>query len=225
MATSPFTRWLARSEKRTGSEGESVAGARLNVGCGRFPIRGWLNLDIQELPTVDRVVDIRDGLPFRDAAAVYSEHFLEHLTFREALAFLRASHAALAPGGKLRLSTPNLAWVWATHQPEAEDPAEARRRTFVANRAFYGWQHRFVWTRPLLAEAVGACGFEKLEFPAYGTSTDPALVGLEQHDRYPDTPELPHVLIVEGERGGFDPRRFEALVAAAHEHFLDHLKG
>lgn len=204
---------------------ESAPGARLNVGCGRFPLAGWVNLDIQELPTVDRVVDVRAGLPFRDAAAVYAEHFLEHLTFTEALDFLAAAHAALAPGGKLRLSTPNLEWVWATHDPAWPEEAEARRRTFVANRAFYGWQHRFIWTKPLLAEAMAASGFEQVTFHRYGESDDPALAGLEQHDVYPDSPEKPHVLIVQGRRGASDPARRDRLMAAARESFLDHLSG
>lgn len=204
---------------------ESVPGGRLNVGCGRFPLAGWINLDIQALPTVDRVVDVRQGLPFRDAAAVYAEHFLEHLTFTEALDFLASAHAALAPGGRLRLSTPNLEWVWATHHPAWPDEAEARRRTFVANRAFYGWQHRFIWTRPLLAEALAASGFERITFHRYGESDDPVLAGLEQHDVYPDAPDCPHVLIAEGTRGELDRTRRERLLAAAHENFLDHLRG
>lgn len=222
--------WLGtgggRRSRRIRTHGvESVPGARLNVGCGRFPLAGWVNLDIQELPTVDRVVDVRAGLPFRDAAAVYAEHFLEHLTFGEALDFLAAAHAALAPGGKLRLSTPNLEWVWATHDPAWPEEAEARRRTFVANRAFYGWQHRFLWTRPLLAEAMAASGFDEVAFHRYGESDDPALSGLEQHDVYPDSNEKPHVLIVEGSRATADPARHARLMAAARESFLDHLRG
>ena len=204
---------------------ESVPGGRLNVGCGRLPLAGWINLDIQALPGVDRVVDARAGLPYRDAAAVYAEHFLEHLTLPEALEFLRSSHAALAPRGKLRLSTPNLAWVWQTHLPTFGDEAEVRRRTLIANRAFYGWQHRFVWTRELLAEAVAACGFAEIRFERYGESADPALRGLEQHERYPDSPDLPHVLVVEAERGEATPKRHGAFLAFAREHFLDHLRG
>jgi predicted SAM-dependent methyltransferase len=202
-----------------------VPGGRLNIGCGRLPLRGWINLDIQALPGVDRVVDARAGLPFRDAAAVYAEHFLEHLTLTEAVEFLQASHAALAPGGKLRLSTPNLAWVWRTHVPDVGEEAEVRRRTLVANRAFYGWEHRFVWTRELLAEAVAACGFPDPRFERYGESPDPALRGLEQHERYPDSPDVPHVLVVEAERGEPAPRRLEAFLAFAREHFLSHLRG
>jgi predicted SAM-dependent methyltransferase len=211
-------RWLARGAR-------AAPGARLHVGCGRRPLAGWINLDRQRLPGVDRVLDVRDGLPYRDAAAVYAEHFLEHLTFPEALAFLRAAHAALAPGGTLRLSTPNLDWVWETHRPAAADGEEAWRRTLVANRAFYGWEHRFLWTRPLLAEALAACGFERIAFVAYGESDDPALAGLEQHPRDPDSPELPHVLVVEAVRGAFDEARHRRLAAAAREHLLAHLSG
>jgi predicted SAM-dependent methyltransferase len=200
-------------------------GLRLNVGCGRRPLAGWVNLDLQRLPGVDRVLDVRAGLPFRDAGAIYAEHFLEHLSFPEALEFLRSAHAALAPDGRLRLSTPNLEWVWATHTPSAADEGEARRRALVANRAFYGWQHRFLWTRPLLAEALAACGFEGIVFHRYGESDDLALAGLEQHPRDEDSAELPHVLVVEATRGAYDRGRHERLLAAARQHLLDHLRG
>jgi predicted SAM-dependent methyltransferase len=205
--------------------GAALAGARINVGCGSRPLAGWINVDVQSLPGVDRVLDVRHGLPFRDAAAVYAEHFLEHLSFPEALDFLRAANAALAPGGRLRLSTPNLEWVWETHRPQGGEGDEALRRAFVANRAFYGWQHRFLWTRPLLAEALAACGFERIAFTAYGESDDPALAGLEQHPRDPDGEGLPHVLVVEAARGRFDRARLERFRAAAREHLLDHLRG
>jgi len=52
---------------------------RLHLGCGQSPIPGWLNIDAQRLPGVDRVLDVRRGLPFENVAAIYGEHFLEHL--------------------------------------------------------------------------------------------------------------------------------------------------
>ncbi|HSM14091.1 MAG TPA: hypothetical protein VLA66_08475, partial [Thermoanaerobaculia bacterium] len=156
---------------------------------------------------------------------VYAEHFIEHLTFPDAIAFLRSAHGALAARGRIRLSTPSLEWVWATHDPNAETPAEVLRRTFVANRAFYGWQHRFVWTRDLLAEAVEACGSREPRFFGYGESETPELRGLEQHDTYEERPDLPHVLVVEAGKGERDPARLERLLAVARESFLDHLRG
>ena len=110
--------------------------------------------------------------------------------------------------GTLRLSTPNLEWVWATHGlgDPATTPAEVRaERTLVANRAFYGWQHRFLWSRPLLEAALAACGFDRIRFFARGESADPALAGIEQHEAYPDAPGLPHVLVVEASPGRYEP--------------------
>ena len=40
-------------------------------------------------------------------------------------------------------------------------------------------------------------GFETVRALRYGESDSPALRGLERHELYPDTPDLPHVLVVE----------------------------
>src|SRR5687768_18017028 len=47
------------------------------------------------------------GLEFQDVEAVFAEHFLEHLPVDAALSFLLEAHRVLAPGGWIRLSTPN----------------------------------------------------------------------------------------------------------------------
>jgi len=203
----------------------SVPGGKLQVGCGRFPLPGWINIDTQALEGVDLVLDVRDGLPFRDLAVVFAEHFLEHLTLEEALGFLDECWEALAPGGKIRLSTPNLDWVWATHDPRDGSVANRTRKTLIANRAFYGWEHRFLWSGDLLEEALQASGFRGVRFCRYGESDFEALRGLERHERYDDSIELPHVLIVDAESGERDPRRRGELERLLHAEFLDHLRG
>jgi len=107
----------------------------------------------------------------------------------------------------------------------AERAGERVARTFEANRAFHGWGHRFLWTREILDETLAACGFEAIRFCAYGESEDPSRRGLEQHDRYVDTPDLPHVLVVEATRGEPARERLAALMTMARERFLDHLEG
>ena len=195
------------------------------MGCGRSPLPGWINTDLQALPGVDLVLDVRRGVPFRELGVVFAEHFLEHLTIEEALAFLSDAREALAHGGVIRLSTPNLEWVWATHDPASGDAGERRRRTLVANRAFYGWEHRFIWTRDLLDEALAASGFVEIRFCRYGESERAGLAGLERHDRYDDSPELPHVLVAEAERGSPQPERLERFRALLAAEFLNHLRG
>jgi predicted SAM-dependent methyltransferase len=172
---------------------------RLHIGCGQQSIPGWINIDNQGLPGVDQVLDVRHGLPFRDVAAIYAEHFLEHLSLDDGLDFLRECRRVLADDGTLRLSTPSLEWVLTTHYRWHEAAPENRLSDCVRlNRAFHAWGHQFLYNAPTLAAALRAAGFARAEFHAYGESGIPELTGLERHEKSDDTPELPHVLIVEG---------------------------
>jgi predicted SAM-dependent methyltransferase len=177
---------------------------RLNVGCGPKHIkRGWYNLDIQQFPGIDEARDAT--LPLDDLSPlsyVYSEHFLEHLSLDGAIRFLRNSARALVPGGRIRLSTPSLEWVLATQfdlQDTKDDSVVAA--TLVINRAFHGWGHKFLWSKPMLRGALTAAGFEDISFWSYNESADPDLAGLEEHGEYYTYHGWPSVWIAEGVRG------------------------
>jgi len=198
-------------------------GVRLHVGAGRERLEGWVNVDVQDLPGVDVVADVTRGLDFADAEALYAEHFLEHLPLDAAVDFLLECHRVLAPGRWLRLSTPNLEWVWASHYPldlAAEDKA---RQALIANRAFHGWRHRFLWNRELLGRALAACGFEDVRFCRYGESSQPELAGLERHETYGDSDQYPHVVIAEARKGVAAPAALAALRREMQREFLGHL--
>jgi hypothetical protein len=190
---------------------------RLHVGCGARRLDGWLNLDLQPLPEVDLAHDVTRGLPFENVEAVYAEHFLEHLDAPAAVKFLLDAHAALSPGGALRLSTPNLDWVLAAHSSRGLAEPEQVRLGLGANRSFYGWGHRFLWNRALLERALLAAGFADLSWCAYGESNDTRFETLEQHETCPDTPDLPHVLVVEGRKGEARPGELAELRALLEE--------
>ncbi len=80
----------------------------LNIGCGNCKLNGFINIDLE--PTADLQLDVRNGLPFDDDSVdgIYSEHFIEHLTQSEAVAFLRECRRILKYEGALRISTPDL---------------------------------------------------------------------------------------------------------------------
>lgn len=111
----------------------SLGSIRVNVGCGRTAIHGWLNLDnsltvliartpfARLLPANPRAFarevrkqNIRWGdakrLPLGASAAevVYSSHMIEHLTPRQAKTFLAEAKRVLRPGGIVRLVVPDL---------------------------------------------------------------------------------------------------------------------
>lgn len=197
---------------------------RLHVGCGRARLQGWVNLDAQPLPGVDQVVDVTQGLGFSDVEAVFAEHFLEHLALDDALRFLAEAHRALVPGCWMRLSTPNLDWVWSTHYRFDSDPGVKRQGALAINRAFRGWRHQFLWNRELLEEALLACGFDAVRWCRYGESELPVFQGIERHETYRDTSDLPHVLVAEARKGEARPERFAALRELVRTEILDHLK-
>jgi len=198
--------------------------AMLHIGSGAKVIDGWVNIDINDHPGVDVVADVTEGLDFTDARAVYAEHFLEHLPIEMAIAFLLEVHRVLARGGWLRLSTPNLEWVWITHYNLRASDDVKREMTLGANRAFRGWGHHFVWSRPFLEEVLLGCGFRKLRWCDHGRSRKKFFRNLEQHEESVNMPGSPHVIIVEAKKGSPQPERLERLNAFIREHFLDHLE-
>jgi len=171
---------------------------RLHIGCGQQSLPGWINIDNQGLPGVDQVLDVRRGLPFSSVATIYAEHFLEHLALDDGLAFLAECRRVLLPDGVLRLSTPNLDWVMLTHyRGPGALPDDAREDCFRINRAFHGWGHQFLYNATTLESVLAAAGFARADRCSYGRSERPELAGLERHETWEDTPDLPHVLVVE----------------------------
>lgn len=171
---------------------------KLHIGSGALIRPGWTNVDLDPHPGVDFAIDVRDGLPFRDAAYIYAEHFLEHLTYDEGLRFLRECRQVLRPDGALRLSTPNLDWVWATqYRVGSRTSEEATHDCFAANKAFRGWGHQFLYNLETLTETLHAAGFDTVRAFSYGESDELNLRGLEGHEAYGDAPGISHVVIVE----------------------------
>ena len=54
---------------------------KLNIGSGRKPIEGYINIDRNPNVNPDIVRDVERGLPFGDNTVdiIYTEHFMEHV--------------------------------------------------------------------------------------------------------------------------------------------------
>lgn len=79
---------------------------KLHLGSGSRIIPGYVNTDIQDLPGVDLICDLRD-LPFPDLSVdfIYSCCAIEHFRRDEWQGVLAHWHAKLKLGATLRLST------------------------------------------------------------------------------------------------------------------------
>lgn len=90
---------------------------RLHVGCAGHLLDGWLNSDVY--PRTDDVLrlDATRRFPFPDDTFVhlYSEHMIEHLSFSQAASMLDECFRVLSPGGKVRITTPDLSFLVDLH--------------------------------------------------------------------------------------------------------------
>ena len=180
---------------------------KLHLGSGKQHLEGWVNIDNQQLPGVDRVLDVTQGLGFEDVGFVFAEHFIEHLAYVDALVLLRECRRVLRDDGVLRLSTPNLDWVWASHYRLGLDDSDQVKACFALNLAFHGWGHQFLYNERTLAATLRDAGFADVVRCAYGESGHPELRGLERHEKSPEWGDLSHILIVEASgHGGKAPK-------------------
>lgn len=188
---------------------------KLHIGSGPIALAGWTNVDVAAYDGVDVVLDVRQPWPFSDVELIFAEHFIEHLTLSEALSFLRECRRVLRDDGALRLSTPNLDWVWLTHyKPPAELTTEEQLvGCLEINRAFHGWGHRFLYNLRTLELALRAAGFAHVTAQSYGESSVPGLRGLERHERHRDLGGAPSVVIAEAHGRMTPDKGFEDRVA------------
>lgn len=80
---------------------------KLQIGCGRHPMDGWLNTDCRKLPGVDRVVNLEEPLPWEDNTfgEVYGRAVIEHVSNIQQL--IRELHRVTKPGGILHFQVPH----------------------------------------------------------------------------------------------------------------------
>ncbi|MGL5080774.1 MAG: class I SAM-dependent methyltransferase [Microcoleaceae cyanobacterium] len=82
----------------------------VNIGCGPFGDKNWVNLDLFPHVNVTLVADCRQSLPFADSSClgIHVEHFLEHLNpSDERTQFLQECRRCLQPDGILRIIVPD----------------------------------------------------------------------------------------------------------------------
>jgi SAM-dependent methyltransferase len=100
-------------------------GLTLNVGCGRFPVAGAVNLDVADGPGVDVVWDLDVGpWPFPDQhfTRVQGIQVFEHVA--NPVLFIAEAWRVLAPDGVLHLEVPHY-----TSRNSFTDPTHRRHCT------------------------------------------------------------------------------------------------
>lgn len=164
---------------------------KLNFGCGHVKFEGWINIDRDPAVRPDVVVDLGAPLPFRDGAAdyIHSEDFVDQLELDDACRFFRECHRLLAPGGVMRVLTPDLeklvgyycrgdAGLVNLWNASVGIPLRVATLGEVLNRAMRLGGHTFLYDHETFSRVLGECGFEARRV-AYNESEREPLRGLD----------------------------------------------
>jgi len=98
---------------------------RLNVGCGDWPLTGFVNLDRRKGTKANIRADAGQ-LPFADETVdeVYAGHMLEHLEPAAADEFLSECRRTLKPVGRLGVLVPDMRAVFERYASGRSSPVE-----------------------------------------------------------------------------------------------------
>lgn len=141
---------------------------KLNVGCGKVKIPGWINIDIE--PGADLIVDVRKGLPFADSSVdfIYSEHVIEHFTYNESKILIMECKRCLKDEGVLRVATPDLDYIISRYNSDWKNQDWLlwpeynfiRTKGQMINISFRWWGHKFLYNEEDLSDLLMQTGFK-----------------------------------------------------------------
>ncbi|MFH1605299.1 MAG: methyltransferase domain-containing protein [Pseudomonadota bacterium] len=146
---------------------------RLNLGCGRTILPGWINVDKTKLPGVDVGFDLNDcsawnRMPFADDSveSFLLSHTIEHIT--NTLPLMQELHRIAKPGATIQVRVP-----YGSSDDADEDPTHVRRYflqswLYFAQPAYWraDYSYRGDWQAETIELVVPAGRFDGLTYGA-----------------------------------------------------------
>lgn len=168
----------------------------LNLGCGDCLYSGWVNADRFRagywILQFGGVLNGKYRLPdwFLDAGSpwkcdddhwegIYTEHMLEHLSYREAVAVMREMLRTLQPGGWARIILPDLQRFVDFYNGDTTSSEFVDRFAYGAEALSFLTQnfgHISLWDGRLLEAVLTEVGFVNVRVVSYGEGSDARLV-------------------------------------------------
>lgn len=146
---------------------------RLNLGCGAWPIEGWVNIDKHVVGEGIRNGDILE-MEFEDVEEVNMSHILEHLRVDDTPVVLERVRSWLRPGGKLTVEVPDMRAIMlgSAHGRFAE-----WEKLVYGSQDHDGEYHKTGFMVETLGDALEKAGFERIGVRTF-LSQHPWRVGL-----------------------------------------------
>ena len=169
---------------------------KLQIGCGKNPINGWLNTDVRWRPGKIAYLNATRRTPFGDGTFdyIFSEHMIEHFDYATGKKMLAECFRIMSSGGTIRIATPGLErlveffgdkrswqhdrykdWLLDWRYPDADK----RRDSMVINCMFTQWGHKFIYDTETLTDILQDTGFVDVTVCKPGQSEHETLKNLE----------------------------------------------
>jgi predicted SAM-dependent methyltransferase len=216
LASVPAQRWYRRNIKEPAMIADYLDKhpvRKLQLGADGNDPEGWLSSDIV-VKNEEVYIDATQRFPLPDGSIhfILAEHLIEHLPWEDGLTMIKECHRVLAPGGKVRIITPNLvklaqlvvgplsdedkrliemkldfhAWDMPPETPVA----------YLVNRQMRQWGHTFIYDPATLKKTFEVAGFTQIrEVPI--TEKDEVFFPAQLRTRAPGTPGAPDPRLVE----------------------------
>ena len=135
---------------------------RVNLGCGEFPLDGWINVD-----AYCDAADVREDVfdcTFFGVRECRMDHFLEHISWLRTGELLRKVRTWMVPGGSLRIEVPDMSEIM---QRDGSDPL--CQAYIYGSQQHEGEYHRAGFTERSLRWALEDAGWrveDAFSFPS-----------------------------------------------------------
>lgn len=132
---------------------------------------------------------------------MFSEHLIEHLSYAQGSKMLAECYRILKPHGKVRLSTPDLMFLFELYNGENKqlkqeyirwaidgqiDRCTGYYEAFVINNFVRAWGHKFIYDERVLRHSLETAGFTEITRRPLRESDDEELRNLENESRMPE---------------------------------------
>tara|TARA_B110000211_G_C13940434_1_gene491376 strand:- start:342 stop:893 length:552 start_codon:yes stop_codon:yes gene_type:complete len=142
---------------------------KLHLGCGCRDFKGWVNVDLVDLPHINYKTSIDNLEMFDDGCAdvIYSSHTLEYFDRFQVLDVLAEWRRCLKPNGILRIAVPNFeslveVYMQTNNLTDILGPIYGRMNisTPLGDQCLY---HKTVYDFNSLKKILSGAGFGKIE--------------------------------------------------------------
>lgn len=191
--------WVIQRQKRIKEYLDTYSIKKLHIGADSNILPDWLNTNIMCITKGDIFLDASVRFPFDDNTFdyIFSEHQIEHLNYVQGLVMLKQCFRVLKPGGKIRITTPNLeSFINLYKSPKEIEKAyinysvkrlfpelKDNKEIFVLNNLFTNFGHKFIYDKASLELNLKTVGFVDIKFCEACKTSEEAFKNVDQHHK------------------------------------------